>query len=126
MTSPCLTTVSLTNTPADIITVEAPIAIKRRGVEAKLILQPHGSPSPDPDRRLIRAVARAHVWFTQLAQGEVTSLRDIARRWHLNRGDVSRTLPLAFLAPDIVEAILEGRQPPDVTTERLKRLPHLP
>jgi hypothetical protein len=32
----------------------------------------------------------------------------------------------AFLAPDIVVAILEGRQPPDVTTERLKRLPHLP
>jgi DNA invertase Pin-like site-specific DNA recombinase len=115
-----------TDAPADIITVEAPIAIKRRGVEAKLILQPHGSLNPDPDHRLIRAVARAHVWFTQLAKGEVTSLRDIARRGDLNPGDVSRTLPLAFLAPDIVVAILEGRQPPDVTTERLKRLPHLP
>ena len=106
--------------------MEAPIAIKRRGVEAKLVLQTHGSPNPNPDRRLIRAVARAHVWFTQLARGEVTSLREIARRWDLNPGDVSRTLPLAFLAPDIVEAILQGRQPPDITTERLKRLPHLP
>ncbi len=71
-------------------------------------------------------MARAHAWFTQLAKGEVTSLREIARRWDQNPGDVSRTLPLAFLAPDMVVAILEGRQPPDVTTEWLKRLPHLP
>jgi site-specific DNA recombinase len=40
--------------------------------------------------------------------------------------EVSRTLPLTFLAPDIVEAILEGRQPVGLTLHQLKRIPVLP
>jgi len=48
-------------------------------------------------------------------------VRDIARRANRDAGEVSRTLPLAFLAPDIVEAILEGRQPIELTPRQLIR-----
>ena len=44
----------------------------------------------------------------------------------VNQGDVSRILPLGLLAPDIVEAILDGRQPVELTAARLKRVRDLP
>ena len=58
------------------------------------------------------------------AQG--LSLSAIARRAGANVGDVSRSLQLAFLAPDLVEAILDGTQPVALTAERLKRAGELP
>jgi hypothetical protein len=56
----------------------------------------------------------------------VRSIKQLAARHQVDKGDVSRILPLAFLAPDIVEAILNGRQPVDLTAYRLKRLCDLP
>ncbi len=79
-----------------------------------------------PDQTMIDLIARAHLWFRQLVEGEVGSVREIARQENFNEGDVSRFLPLAFLAPDIVEAIFSGKQPPEMTAEKLKRLRFLP
>lgn len=61
-----------------------------------------------------------------LVTGNAGSIRDIALRASMDESDVSRFLPLAFLAPDIVEAIVAGKQPVDLTTERLKRIRSLP
>jgi hypothetical protein len=71
-------------------------------------------------------VAKAHRWFHQLETGEMPSIRAIARHEGIHECDVSRNLRLAFLAPDIVEAILDGNQPVDMTAETLRRLPQLP
>jgi hypothetical protein len=59
-------------------------------------------------------------------EGEITTVRDIANQEGLDEGDVSRFLPLVFLAPDIVEAILAGVQPVELIPEKLKRLRNLP
>ncbi len=107
------------------ITLDLPIAIRRRGVESKIILQ-GASDSLSPNGGLIDLVSDTYQWFERIAKGEVTTVRNIAHQEGIDEGDVSRFLPLAFLAPEIVEAILAGRQPVELTPEKLKRLRNLP
>ena len=85
-----------------------------------------GKTQGQPDPQLCRLVARARLCFDQLASGEIPSVRIMAEHNGSHESDISRILPLAFLAPDIVEAILDGRQPVELTAESLKRLPALP
>ena len=99
-----------------------PIQLRRRGVEAKLVMRAAGELRASPDHKLITVFADAHRWIGDLAQGRAASLRDLARQYRRDVGEVSRTLPLAFLAPDIVELVLDGRQPFDLTPRMLKRI----
>lgn len=119
-------TARLDQEPDDIITLTSPIQLRRRGVEAKLVIANSGMTNRVHDPRLCRLIARAHHWFRQLASAEMPTVRAIARRESIPECDVSRNLRFAFLAPDIVDAILDGRQPVDLTTEKLRRLPQLP
>ena len=64
--------------------------------------------------------------FEELKSGTVTSINDIATRENIPASEVSRQLPLAFLAPTIVKAILAGHQSPDVTVKSLLRMRDLP
>jgi site-specific DNA recombinase len=68
---------------------------------------------------LIRAVARARVWYDRLLGEKTTTLRTLACEYRVTDGYVGRILQCAFLAPDLVEAILHGRQPAALTLERL-------
>ena len=109
----------------DPICLEAPIAFRRRGVEGKLVLG--SNPMCAPDAKLTALVARSHRWLEQLTMGAATSVKELAAEANIDPGDVSRFLPLAFLAPDIVEAILAGRQPTELTVEVMRRacpIPH--
>lgn len=96
--------------------------LQRTGSEIRLVVAP-GAADERPARRdeaLIKAVARGHVWYERLVSGEVDSLRTIAKDLRVNERYVSRIFRCAFLAPDIVAAILEGRQPPQLTVEKLR------
>ncbi len=84
------------------------------------------SPAITRDEGLISLIADTHKWFASIAAGEIATVREIAQDAEIDEGDVSRFLPRAFLAPDIVEAILAGRQPVELTAEKLKRLHSLP
>ncbi len=108
------------------IELTAPVLLKRRGVEAKLIVRGPQGETAEPDANLIDLLVRAQRWFGQLARGEVRSAREIARRDGYDPGEVSRTVQLACLAPDIVEAILAGRQPVELTPRCLMRIGDLP
>ena len=107
------------------ITLDIPMAIRRRGVESKIVL-PASAGTIERDEIMIFLVARTRHWFDKIVKGEATLVRDIARKEDMDEGDVSRFLPLAFLAPDIVETILAGKQPTELTAEKLKRLRFLP
>lgn len=82
--------------------------------------------SAKADQDLQKLVARAHCWFDDLKTGKAESVSAIAKTEDLPLSEVSRTLPLAFLAPDIVTDILKGDHPIDLTAQKLKRLPSLP
>ncbi|WP_300396574.1 recombinase family protein [Henriciella sp.] len=91
-------------------------AQRKRGVETVLIL---GAETPSRDETLIKAVARAHDWAEQWRAG--TSLSDIAKSIGWTTSPLRQRLKLAFLSPAIVQAILEGRQPADLSLEKLLR-----
>jgi hypothetical protein len=111
---------------APTMNLDLPVTFKRRGVETKLIIAGAEATSAAPDRALIAAVTSANRWFAELKTGAAHSIQDLAARHKVDKGDISRILPLAFLAPDIVAAILDGRQPVELTAYRLKRLRELP
>lgn len=87
----------------------------------KEIILPGNSASRQPriDRELILALARARSWIRMLCRGEVADTAEIAQRHGLSEPHVRRLLRLAYLAPDIVEAIVEGRQPRTLTVKLL-------
>jgi DNA invertase Pin-like site-specific DNA recombinase len=107
------------------IDLTVPVALKRRGVEAKLIVSAQGEVAA-PDDSLVALLSQAHRWRDQLTAGEVSSARQIARDDGISPSEVSRIIRLAFLAPDIVKAILDGRQPIELTSRRLMRIGELP
>ena len=77
---------------------------------------------PRVNLSMVRAIARAHKWDEQLRSGK--SMTEIAKAESVHRSYVGQVLPLAFLAPDVVEAIIDGRQPHDLKVEQLlKSLP---
>ena len=96
------------------LTIRIPMRLQRRGGR-KLIMTPEGSPAPTPkprrDETLIKAVVRAHRWRRRIESGQAKSITDLAEQEGVTDAYVCRLLPLTCLAPDIVEAILDGRQP---------------
>ena len=98
---------------------------KRHGGR-KVIIAPDGGDAwapakPRPDETLIRALARAHRWKRMLEEGRYRSAAEIAEAEGVTRSFVNRLLRLTLLAPDIVEAILDGRQPKGMQLEELTR-----
>jgi DNA invertase Pin-like site-specific DNA recombinase len=108
------------------ITIDIPLSFRRSAQGEKLIIAASDAPAPSPDPQLIKAIAKGHSWFSEIRGGGIASLRELAERQGMDRSDTGRILRLAFLAPDIVEAILQGRQPRDLTFKRLMRLGVLP
>jgi site-specific DNA recombinase len=102
--------------------------VKRCGGEVRLlVLADSANEAPArPVPSLIKAVVRAHPWSEKIIRGELTGLRSIAELTGLDEHYAGRILNCSFLAPDIVEAILDGRQPADLTVQKLLRSLPLP
>ncbi len=107
----------------DVISIEIPMAFKKRGGRKVIVLPDgsHGHPIPTAtiDNTMIKAIARAFRWQKLLENGTYTCLDDIARSEKIGASFVSRYYRLVLLAPDIVEAILDGRQPAQLTVKNL-------
>ena len=102
-----------------------PMQMKRRGVEIRLVLEGDATPSR-VNLPLLKAVARVRRWSQDLISGQVKSVGELARREGIDRRSVRRLIRLRLLSPRIIEAIAEGRQPPDLTVIGLTRRVDLP
>jgi len=87
----------------------------------KEIIIPAGrdGPARRANHALVVAIARARTWMRDLRSGEYADTREIARHFQLNEAHVRRLLRFAYLAPDVIGAIVEGRQPPSLTVRLL-------
>jgi hypothetical protein len=105
------------------ITVRVPLRIRRRpGRKTVVTLVVDGLPAPTTTRAdpaLLKALARAFWYQRMLDEGRYGSISEMAAAEKLDRGYLGRLLQLTLLAPDIVEAIVEGRQKEGVTLPRL-------
>jgi hypothetical protein len=103
------------------ITVHIPMTFRKRGGR-KLVVTPDGAswaPRPRVDNAMVKALARAFRWRKMLDEGTYATIEDLARAKGLAPSYVSRVLRLTLLAPDLVEAILDGRQPEGMRLDEL-------
>ena len=100
----------------NLLVFDQSFTLRRRGVETRIIA---GAMLPAPDPVLIQTLADAHVWAKLLRAG--TSLTEITAVTGHSEPYIRSRIPLAFLAPKLQAAILEGRQPADISVARLVR-----
>jgi site-specific DNA recombinase len=103
--------------PAGVLTLSVPARLKRAGIETRLLVE--GARASEPDASLVKLMIRAQSLQKILIGGETQSIEDIARREGVTGSYVTRLVRLAYLAPDIVSAILAGRHPPALTAAKL-------
>ncbi len=98
-----------------------PMLMRRRGVEMKFVIGGDSVVSRGTDPALVKLFGRARCWFDDLVSGRAASMAAIGQREKLGKRYVSRVIRFAFLAPNIVEEVVEGRHRPDFTAESLLR-----
>ena len=98
----------------------------RCGKQVRLVLGNDDIGQSEPDKKLIQEVLRARLWFQDLSTGRVASIAELARRDNFSAPYISLKISLAFLAPGILELIIDGTQPRSLTPEKLKKACPLP
>jgi hypothetical protein len=103
----------------DTVTLNVPFRIVKRGGRKEMQLPDCVKQPRRTDNALVKAMARAFRWKRMLESGEFATIAELAEREGIAPSYMTRVLRLTLLAPDIVEAILDGKQGPEVTLARL-------
>ena len=108
-------------TDGEAITVHIPLTFRKRGGR-KRVVTPDGAewaPRPRVDNVMVKALARAFRWRKMLDTGVHTTIEELAKSKGIAKTYVTQVLRLTLLAPEIVEAILDGRQPVELQLDDL-------
>jgi hypothetical protein len=104
------------------LVIEVPFSLPSRGNQWPMEEPPSlVGEQGRPNQVLVKAVVRGFFWRDQLVTGQVRSLNELAKQQGVNRRYMMRLIRLTFLAPDIIQAILQGTQPGDLTLERFRQ-----
>ena len=102
----------------DTVTITIPFRVAKRGGRKEVQLPP-GTHNRSPDYTLIKAVARAYRWRQTLEDGDMGTIAELAEHEKISPSYLTRVMRLTLLAPDIIEAILDGNPPSVGMTELL-------
>lgn len=102
----------------DTVTLHVPFRIVKRGGRKEMQLPDDAVQQRSADNTLVKALARAFRWKRMLESGEFASISELAEREGIAFTYMARLLRLTLLAPSTVEAILDGKQKPEVTLAR--------
>jgi hypothetical protein len=97
------------------ITIHVPFRIVRRGGRKEIVLPPGARAPRQTDNTLIKALARAFRWKRMLELGDFASIAELAEHEKVAASYMTRVMRMTLLAPEIVEAILDGTQGPELT-----------
>ena len=106
--------------------LSVPVRLRRSGREIRMMINGTDLFAAKPDARLIKLLLRARRFNATLAEGEGVPFAVLAEQEGVSRSYFTRLVRLSYLAPDITQAILDGRQPPDLTAEKLLEHSRLP
>jgi site-specific DNA recombinase len=106
---------------------EVQYELRNRGRQLRIVQRGQNRESQSrPNPALLKLLRRAHDWRRQLETSAPISVADLARKNGVSSSYFTRVLRLAYLAPDIVEAVVRGRQPVDLMANQLVRMQDLP
>jgi site-specific DNA recombinase len=120
-TDPAITQPKPADNGQDLLTLTVPARLKRAGREMRMVVG-NGDDQSAPDPSLLRIIARAHDIQARLVENAQLTVHDIARAEAVSSAYVYSLLRLPWLAPDIATAIVNGRNPPQLTAKKLMRL----
>jgi hypothetical protein len=114
--------------PEQPVLLSSPARFRRAGLGIRMLIDGPGSPgrAAKPDPKLIKLLARAHLFHRKLGESSAAHLDDIATGLGLTRSYLTRVVRLSYLAPDLTRQILEGRHPRDLTAQKLLSHSRLP
>jgi hypothetical protein len=99
------------DTITETITVHVPFRVVKRGGRKEMHLPEGAAQLRRTDSTLIKALARAYRWKRLLDAGRFATIEEIAAHERISASYLTRVMRLTLLAPDIIEAILDGRTP---------------
>ncbi|WP_158788063.1 recombinase family protein [Granulicella sp. L46] len=102
-----------------LVEIREPFQFARRGSEVRLILTSDEQPNQDALPSLVKAVTLARTWYKWIVNGEIRTMRELARRAGMERHYTARLLRLVTLSPQWAEAVLRGDHSPLLTVAQL-------
>jgi DNA invertase Pin-like site-specific DNA recombinase len=111
----CLLGIEMSFLIDESLVIEIPLSIRKRGVETKLIT---GANPAYQDDTLIKNIALSRSWYNAIKQGK--TLNEIAQENKTSLARIRHMIDLAFLSPDILQDISQGKQPSGLTSEWIK------
>ena len=103
----------------DTMTIHVPFRVVKRGGRKEMVLPEGGAQSRKPDNTLVKALARAFRWKGMLESGEFASISELAEKEGIAFTYMARLMRLSLLSPELVDAVMDGHQPANITLANL-------
>ncbi|MEH0073510.1 hypothetical protein V6L76_02825 [Pannonibacter sp. Pt2] len=103
----------------DTMTIHVPFRVVKRGGRKEMVLPEGAAQARKPDNTLVKALARAFRWKRMLESGEFASISELAEKEGIAFTYMARLMRLSLLSPEIIDAVMDGRHPANITLASL-------